>query len=88
MSRKTFKFPEEMVERHKPRKEAMGVSWPEYFDGQAPEYEPLTKEDVRQIVREACGNNEATVSNEDLQTQIKDLAEQIDRQYNDGLTRR
>ena len=52
MSRVTFKFPEEMVERHKPRKEAMGVSWPEYFDGQAPDVEFVTPEEVRQIVRE------------------------------------
>lgn len=52
MSRVTFKLPEEMVEKHKPRKEAMGVSWPEYWDGQAPEYETLGEEDVRRIVRE------------------------------------
>ena len=52
MSRVTFKFPEEMVEKHRPRKEAMGVSWPEYFDGQAPDVEFATPEEVRQIVRE------------------------------------
>ena len=83
MSRKTFKLPEEMVERHKPRKEALGVSWPEYWDGQAPEYDPVTKEDVRQIVSEECGNDETTVSNGDLQGQIEALSEKIDE-----LTRR
>lgn len=84
MSRKTFKFPEEMVERHKPRKKASGLSWPEYFDGEVPKYDYVTPEEVRQIVREECdnGSSDVAVSNEDLRTDIKALSEKIDTLVN------
>lgn len=82
MGRKTFKLPEEMVERHKPRKEASGLSWPEYWDGQAPEYEPVTAEDVRQIVREECDSSSASnesASNDDILTELKTLREDVEK---------
>lgn len=49
--RKTVKLPEDDFERHRERKEQLGLSWPEYIDGQTPEVKPLSEEDVRAIVR-------------------------------------
>jgi hypothetical protein len=48
MGRKTVKLPEDDYERHNEQRKEMGLSWPEYIDGQAPGLE----ETVRRVIRE------------------------------------
>ena len=52
MSRKTIKLPEEKYEYHNEQRKEMGLSWPEYIDGQAPDLE----ETIRQVMREELGD--------------------------------
>ena len=48
MSRKTLKLPEDDYERHNKRRKEMGLSWPEYIDGQSPDIE----ETIREVIRD------------------------------------
>lgn len=78
MARKTLKLPEDEYDRHNERRKGLGLSWPEYIDGQAPDVEYPTTEEIRQIIREEGGES-SSVSNDDLQTQIQALREELDR---------
>ena len=48
MSRANIKLPREDYERHKTRKDELGMTWSEYLDAQAPDLEAI----VRRVVRE------------------------------------
>lgn len=61
--RANIKLPREKYERHRERKEKLGVSWAEYIDGQAPEQPdvevgPVTLEatERRKIAEEVVEN--------------------------------
>jgi len=56
MGRKTLKLPEEKYDRHNEQRKEMGLSWPEYIDGQAPDLEETLREVIRdEMSRAECG---------------------------------
>lgn len=50
--RKTIKLPAAEYNRHNQRRKDRGLSWAEYIDGQAPEFDTLDRDDVREVVRD------------------------------------
>ena len=53
MGRKTLKIPTEDYERHNERRQAIGLSWPEYIDRQAPAVETgVSESEARELVRD------------------------------------
>lgn len=56
--RTSIVLPREVVERHNDRRKDLDLTWEEYLDGQAPDADVLTaddvlsEEDIRHIVRE------------------------------------
>lgn len=52
--RKTLKLPTDEYDKHNQRRRKMGLSWPEYVNGEASEYEAggLSETQVRKVVRE------------------------------------
>lgn len=55
MSRKTLKLPEDDYDRHNEQRKKMGLSWPEYIDGQAPDLEETLREVIRDEMERISG---------------------------------
>jgi len=51
VTRKNIKLPADEYDKHNERRKEMGLTWPEYIDGQAPKLKPMIQEALREELR-------------------------------------